>query len=184
MRRFEGPHFPCCLANRFLRGNPCKTQQDLTSSRRRPRGTQKDDPCHCEVRHCPTEFTDHMALALVAAASTQQGVLSALFSLLSARPHFCCEWKGMHSHSVSSSTLIWSSKAMTMTMTRSDKGSTNISQGAWLYGHECRGHNPTKRNLLRLPCLALLVRCATGTLLSTVCGHMKKERRRHRLLLR
>ena len=83
-----------------------------------------------------------MAVALVAAASTQQGVLSALFSILSARPHFCCEWKGMHSHSVSSSTLIWGSKAMTMT--RSDEVN-NISQGPGSTGMSEGVITPQKR---------------------------------------
>ena len=39
---------------------------------------------------------------------------------------------------------------------------------------------PRKKNLLRLLCLALLARRANGT----VCSHIKKERRKHRLLLR
>ena len=43
---------------------------------------------------------------------------------------------------------------------------------------------PRKKNLLRLLCLALLARCATGTLLASVCSHRKRERRIHRLLLR
>ena len=42
---------------------------------------------------------------------------------------------------------------------------------AWPYGHQRRCHNPAKKNLLRLLCLAFLARCATGTLLTTVCSH-------------
>ena len=48
-------------------------------------------------------------------------------------------------------------------------GKVNQHQSeAWPYGHERRGHNPAKKNLVMLLCLALLARCATGTLLTTV----------------
>ena len=33
---------------------------------------------------------------------------------------------------------------------------------------------PQKKNLSRLWCLALLPRCTTGTLLTTVCSHIKR----------
>ena len=64
--------------------------------------------------------------------------------------------------------------------------STSISQRPGPTDMSERGHNLAKKNLLRLLCLALLARCATGTLLTTVCSHInrKKERRIHRLLLR
>ena len=57
----------------------------------------------------------------------------------------------------------------TMTMTHSDKvsqrpGPTGMSEGVMA---------PRKKNLLRLSCLALLARCATGTQSSTVCSHKK-----------
>ena len=69
--------------------------------------------------------------------------------------------------------------------THSDEVNQHQSE-AWPYGHERRGHNPAKKNLLRLLCLALLARCATGTPLTTECSHInrKKERKIHRLLLR
>ena len=47
-----------------------------------------------------------------------------------------------------------------------------------------KGSKSREKNLLRLLCLALLARCATGTLLATMCSHIKKERRIHKLLLR
>ena len=64
---------------------------------------------------------------------------------------------------------------MTMTMTHSGKVNQHQSE-AWPHGHERRGHNPAKKSLLRLLCLALLARCATGTLLTTVCSHINRKK--------
>ena len=61
-----------------------------------------------------------------------------------------------------------------MKMTHSDKVNQHQSE-AWPCGHEWRSHNPAKKNLLRLLCLALLARRANGTLLATVCSHMNTQ---------
>ena len=76
----------------------------------------------------------------------------------------------------------------TMAKTVTHSGKVNQRQSAaWPCRHEWSGHNPAKKNLLRLLCLALLASCVAGTLLTTVCSHLNRkngERRIHRLLLR
>ena len=46
--------------------------------------------------------------------------------------------------------------------------SNNVSG---LARHECRGHHPAKKNLLKLTGLALLARCA----LMTVCSYIEQD---------
>ena len=43
---------------------------------------------------------------------------------------------------------------------------------AWPCG---RGHNPAKKNLMRMVRLALIASCVTGTLFTTVCSHINRE---------
>ena len=68
-------------------------------------------------------------------------------------------------------------------MTHSDKVNQHQSE-AWPHGHEWRGHNPRKKNLLNLLCLALLARCANGHCWRQCGVILKRERRIHKLLLR
>ena len=67
------------------------------------------------------------------------------------------------------------------TMTHSSKVFQKWSE-AWPHGHERRGPNPAKKNLMRLVRLALIARCVIGTLLTTVCSHVSRERKKGKLV--
>ena len=72
---------------------------------------------------------------------------------------------------------------MTMTMTHSDKVHQHQS-AAWPNGHEGRGHNPAKKSVETVVPRALGKVCNADTVVDSVQSQKKKERRRHKLLLR